>query len=209
MKIQQKITIKKQMMTKREKLSNGERALLGLTALFVCVLLILRTREPRTIPVRPVVPAAEPDAETASELFPAETEPEPVKGEPPDNPPKEPGSAVKSTSSTVTNVPAGDSPGGGTASPDDAAPVEPPPVNLNTATAAELAELPGIGPALADRIIAWREKHGPFPAPESLTEVSGIGPAKLAALEGLITVSGEPDRTPAGNSTVERGGDAP
>ena len=65
------------------------------------------------------------------------------------------------------------------------------PVNINTAAAEELDVLPGIGPALAGRIIAYREEHGPFTAVEDLLEVSGIGPAKLAEIEGLITVEGE------------------
>ena len=49
-------------------------------------------------------------------------------------------------------------------------------LDLNTATEAELDDLPGLGPALAGRIVAWREEHGPFPAPEDVTQVEGIGP---------------------------------
>nr|WP_325212681.1 helix-hairpin-helix domain-containing protein [uncultured Oscillibacter sp.] len=65
---------------------------------------------------------------------------------------------------------------------------DPSPVNLNTADAAALTALPGIGEELAARIVAYREEHGPFEAVENLTEVSGIGQGKLAALEGLVTV---------------------
>lgn len=65
------------------------------------------------------------------------------------------------------------------------------PLDLNTATAEELTALPGIGPALAERIAAYRTEHGPFSAPEELMEVPGIGEAKYAALEGRITVNGE------------------
>ena len=61
------------------------------------------------------------------------------------------------------------------------------PLNLNTATADELAELPGIGPELAKRILAYREAHGGFSTVEELMEVSGIGEGKLAALDGRIT----------------------
>lgn len=55
-------------------------------------------------------------------------------------------------------------------------------VDLNRATAAQLAELNGIGPVLADRIVAHREEHGPFETMEDLLDVPGIGEAKLALL---------------------------
>ena len=62
------------------------------------------------------------------------------------------------------------------------------PLDLNTATAEELAGLPGIGPELAGRIVAYREEHGGFGSIEEIMEVSGIGEGKFAALEGWITV---------------------
>ena len=65
------------------------------------------------------------------------------------------------------------------------------PLNLNTATAEELTALPGIGEALAARIVAYREANGPFETVEEILEVSGIGEAKFADLEGRITVDGE------------------
>lgn len=61
-------------------------------------------------------------------------------------------------------------------------------VNLNTATAAELEELPGVGPVLAQRIIDFREKHGGFRSVEELREVPGIGEATFAELEPRVTV---------------------
>ncbi len=50
-------------------------------------------------------------------------------------------------------------------------------VNINTASRKQLMTLPGIGPALADRIIQYREEFGPFPHPACLMEVMGIGEA--------------------------------
>jgi competence protein ComEA len=61
-------------------------------------------------------------------------------------------------------------------------------VNLNTATTEQLEALPGIGPALAGRILAWREDHGRFTSVDELQEVSGIGPARFAELADLVTV---------------------
>lgn len=62
------------------------------------------------------------------------------------------------------------------------------PVNLNTATADDLDALPGVGPATAATILAYRDQHGPFASVEDLADVRGIGPAKLDALRGLVTV---------------------
>lgn len=61
-------------------------------------------------------------------------------------------------------------------------------VDLNTATAAELEGLSGVGPATSGAIIDYRTAHGPFTAVEQLEEVRGIGPAKLAALKDQVTV---------------------
>ena len=65
---------------------------------------------------------------------------------------------------------------------------DPSPLDLNAATAEELTALPGVGEVLAARIVEYREANGPFGSADELTNVSGIGLAKLAALEGLITV---------------------
>ncbi|MGM7420966.1 helix-hairpin-helix domain-containing protein [Cellulosimicrobium sp. CpK407] len=61
-------------------------------------------------------------------------------------------------------------------------------VDLNTADAAALDALPGIGPVLAERIVAWREENGPFTTVDELGEVSGIGPAVLADVRDLVRV---------------------
>jgi competence protein ComEA len=61
-------------------------------------------------------------------------------------------------------------------------------VDLNTADAATLDALPGVGPVTAAAIVAWREKNGRYTSVEQLQEIQGIGPAKYAALAGLVTV---------------------
>jgi competence protein ComEA len=61
-------------------------------------------------------------------------------------------------------------------------------MNVNTASAADLVTLPGIGPALAERIVEHRGQHGPFASVEALLDVSGIGPAKLEAIRELVSV---------------------
>jgi competence protein ComEA len=61
-------------------------------------------------------------------------------------------------------------------------------VNLNTATAADLDALPGIGPVLAGRIVAFRTAEGPFTSVDQLDDVPGIGPAIAANLVELVTV---------------------
>jgi competence protein ComEA len=60
------------------------------------------------------------------------------------------------------------------------------PLDLNAATVAELDTLPGVGPATAAAIVAYRDRHGRFGSVDELTEVPGIGPAKLAALRDLV-----------------------
>lgn len=61
-------------------------------------------------------------------------------------------------------------------------------VDLNTADQATLETLPGIGPALAGRIIAWREEHGGFSTIDDLLDVSGIGQARLDDLRDRVRV---------------------
>ncbi|MHB1296496.1 MAG: helix-hairpin-helix domain-containing protein [Anaerolineae bacterium] len=61
-------------------------------------------------------------------------------------------------------------------------------VNINTATAAELEQLPGIGSVYAARIVDYRDTHGPFAAPEDLMQVAGIGSGRFEAIAPLITV---------------------
>lgn len=62
------------------------------------------------------------------------------------------------------------------------------PVDLNTATLADLDGLPGVGPVLAQRILDWRTDQGPFTSVDQLREVSGIGEKTFAELEPAVAV---------------------
>ncbi|MEA4902305.1 helix-hairpin-helix domain-containing protein [Desulfitobacterium sp.] len=61
-------------------------------------------------------------------------------------------------------------------------------ININTAGASELDKLPGIGPALAERIIQYRNEHGAFSKPEDLQGVSGIGAKTYEKMASMLTV---------------------
>jgi competence protein ComEA len=67
-----------------------------------------------------------------------------------------------------------------------AAPTASAPVDLNTATAEQLDALPGIGPTTAQKIIDYRQQHGPYTSIDDLDAISGIGPAKIDSLRGLV-----------------------
>lgn len=62
-------------------------------------------------------------------------------------------------------------------------------VELNRATAEDLQTLPGVGPVLAERIVAFREANGPFASPGDLRQVSGIGEKTFQTLAELVVVS--------------------
>jgi competence protein ComEA len=68
---------------------------------------------------------------------------------------------------------------GVTTDPDDG-------IHLNTATAGELESLPGVGPVLAQRIVAHRDERGPFRVVEDLLDVPGIGEAKLSQMRDAL-----------------------
>ena len=61
-------------------------------------------------------------------------------------------------------------------------------VHLNRATAAELENLPGVGPVLAGRIVDFRDANGPFETLEDLLDVPGIGEAKLSSLRDFLVI---------------------
>lgn len=61
-------------------------------------------------------------------------------------------------------------------------------ININTSSAERLQELPGIGPALAERIVEYRQRHGSFSSIDELAEVSGIGAATVDELREWVTL---------------------
>lgn len=74
---------------------------------------------------------------------------------------------------------------GGVAAP-PGAPGARAPISLSSATAEQLDTLPGVGPVTAQKIVAFREQHGPFTSVEALDAIPGIGPARIADLKGLV-----------------------
>lgn len=62
-------------------------------------------------------------------------------------------------------------------------------VDVNTAGVAELERLPGIGPALAEKIVAYRRDHGRFRRVDELEAVPGLGPKKIEQLKGYLLVT--------------------
>lgn len=92
------------------------------------------------------------------------------------------GSSVASGPAS-THAPTSTAPGLG---PPRAKPGEP--VDLNTATVAQLDSLPGVGPVTAAAIVAWRQTNGKFTSVDQLADVDGIGPARLEKLRALVRV---------------------
>jgi competence protein ComEA len=74
-------------------------------------------------------------------------------------------------------------------------------LDLNTATAAELSMLPGIGPRLAERIVSDRAANGPFRSHADLARVRGIGPVVVERIEPFVVASAASDAT--GGPTAE------
>ena len=66
------------------------------------------------------------------------------------------------------------------------APIDSARININKATAEELQQLPGIGPAYSTRILEWRKEYGEFTSVEQLLEIRGIGPVRLEKIRPLI-----------------------
>jgi competence protein ComEA len=62
------------------------------------------------------------------------------------------------------------------------------PVNINTASAEELAKLPGIGPKIAEDIVKYRKENGDFKTTKDITKVKGVGDKKYESIKDKITV---------------------
>lgn len=90
------------------------------------------------------------------------------------------GSSVATGTTLTSKAPA---PGSGSVKPKPGQAVD-----LNTATAAELDALPGVGPVTAAAIVAWRQANGKFTSVDQLADVEGIGPARLEKLRALVRV---------------------
>ena len=96
----------------------------------------------------------------------------------------QPGAAVREESEAVPEQPNDTEPADAVSSTPDEK------IDINHATAEELATLPGIGEVLAERIIAYREAHNGFASVEEIMDVSGIGEKKFTQISALITLEG-------------------
>ena len=76
------------------------------------------------------------------------------------------------------------------------------PVNLNTASALELQQVPGIGPATADKILKMRKSYGPFKSVDDLRAIKGIGPKRMEKMRKYITVGSVAPKKPASAGTA-------
>ena len=69
-------------------------------------------------------------------------------------------------------------------------------IDLDRADVSEITRLPRVGPGLAQRIVAWRDQHGPFGSVSRLDSVSGVGPKLLDAIVPYVSFSGIPAAKP-------------
>lgn len=80
------------------------------------------------------------------------------------------------------------------------------PINLNTASSAELQEVPGIGPATAEKILKARKSYGAFTSVDDLQSIKGIGPKRLDKMRKYLTVGKTPQaaKAPTSAATAHR-----
>ena len=76
------------------------------------------------------------------------------------------------------------------------------PVNLNTATALELQQVPGIGPSTADKILKMRKSYGAFKSVDDLRAIKGIGPKRMEKMRKYITVGSVASKKPGNSGTT-------
>jgi competence ComEA-like helix-hairpin-helix protein len=75
------------------------------------------------------------------------------------------------------------------------------PINLNSASAAELQQVPGIGPSTADKILEMRKSYGAFKSVDDLLAIKGIGPKRLEKMRKYLTIGKAPQSKKASTST--------
>jgi competence ComEA-like helix-hairpin-helix protein len=80
------------------------------------------------------------------------------------------------------------------------------PVNINTATSMELQQVPGIGPATAEKILRMRRAHGPFKSVDELLAIKGIGKKRLAKMRPYLTVGNPVSQKRSGGNSARRVG---
>lgn len=73
-------------------------------------------------------------------------------------------------------------------------------ININTATAEDLDSIPGIGPAKAEMIIIYRDKHGPFKSLDDLDDVPGVGPKMLETISQFVEFGTEAEKPTTTNN---------
>ena len=96
-------------------------------------------------------------------------------------------SGASGSGRNVTSGSSGGAPENSTAAPSSVS--APRLVNINRASVAELDQLPGVGPSTARAIVEHRERYGPYATVDDLLAVRGIGPAKLAEMRAMVSVS--------------------
>jgi len=104
----------------------------------------------------------------------------------PGTPPGRPGAAIDSEFSALSRALLAGPPEAASPQRPLPPPLAPGSININRATREDLLALPGIGPKTADKIIAFRNSHGPFARADDLLAVSGIGPKKLARIRPYL-----------------------